>query len=376
MAREKGSKKSKPKSAIIATATTASSKVFNAPPEPFKPVSSNLYPLTECMPEDHVIVVHPEKTPAALRKQTFVVPVLLNSVLLIVLCHRIFYAVPIYLEQIITIMGFETAYTVHPKELPWADLLSVLGSRTMLLSFDYVLFGLLGRWPLEFLMGNKHGRYVGCAAWKWNIGFERKTEIIVRRGRKWDTSLFESDVHRLKQGLPGKSWSKEEELSVYNKATTALDRLTTSKSALSLLDKNWDLDYKAMVDATDFFDERKLSIDDIDHVVLVCWGGRWYFWYPHKSTASNELDKNVQQQDVKLEKFKKVLTDHKCDDVFYRWIEIVQYETAQPGGFTVLKKKEAEQELRKLLTRRKQDSDQIFNAVGGVHEIPGLAQHD
>lgn len=328
------------------------------------------------MPEDHVIIVHPEKTPAALRKQTFIVPVLLNSVLLVILCHRIFYAVPIYIEQIITIMGFETSFTVHPKELPWAEVLTVLGNRTLLLSFDYVLFGLLGRWPWEFLFGNKHGRYVGCAVWKWTVGFDRQTEVVVRRGRKWDTSIFESEDGRLKQGLPAKSWSKEEELLVYNKTSTSLNRLITSKSALSLLDKDWDLDYKAMVEATEYLDEGKLSVEDISHIVLVCWGGRWYFWYPHKSSAMDDSENAIQAQDDKLEKFKRVLTEHKCDDVFYRWIEIIQYETAQPGGFTDTKKKEAEQELRKLLIKRKQDSDQIFEAIGGVHQVPGLGEDD
>lgn len=271
-----------------------------------------------------------------------------------------------------TILGYETSWTVTPKNLAWADLTYIIANRTMLLTIDYAIFGLLGRWPYEFLFGDRHGRYVGCAGWKWNVGFDRPKEPVVRRGRKWDAPLFQDEEQRRNQGKPDQSWTKEEELAVYTKCTDALRKTQTSKNALSLLDTDWDLDYRAMVDATELLDQAKLSLQDIDHVVLVPWEGKWYSWYPHKVKTADGQIEPIQEKDEKLEIFKKHLIDVNCEEVFYRWIELVQYETSQPAGFTTAKRKEAEQELRRMLRKRKKDDESIIQAVGGLRNVPGL----
>ena len=273
----------------------------------------------------------------------------------------------------ITILGYETSWTVAPKSLGWGDLMNILANRTLLLTIDFAIFGLLGRWPYEFLFGDKYGRYMGCAGWKWNVGFDRPKEPVVRRGRKWDLPIFQDEEQRKNLGKPEKSWTKEEELAAYTKSTDALRKAQTSKSALSLLDRDWDLDYKAMVDATDLVDQKKLSLDAIDHVVLVPWQGTWYSWYPHRVETENGHIEPVQERDERLESFKKHLIDLKCEDIFYRWIEIVQYETSQPTGFTSAKRKKAEQELRRMLRLRNKDDDALIRNVGGLQNIPGLA---
>lgn len=324
------------------------------------------------MPRDHVFVVHPEQTPPALRRQAFIVPVLLNLIISAGLCWRLYHAVPVYLEQLITILGYETSWTVTPKNLAWGDLINIVGSRTILLTIDYVIFGILGRWPYEFLFGDRYGRYVGCAVWKWDVGFTRPKEPVVRRGRKWDVPIFLDEEERKKQAKPGDTWTKEEELAVYTKCTDALRKSQTSKNALSLLDKDWDLDYRAMVDTTELIDQTKLSLDDVDHVVLVPWQGKWYSWYPHKVEATDGHTDPIPERDEKLEGFKKHLIELGCEDVFYRWIEIVQYETSQPARFTQAKKNEAEQELRRMLRSRKRDDESFVQAVGGLQNVPGL----
>lgn len=316
--------------------------------------------------------MHLEQTPPALRRQAFIVPVLLNLIITAGLCLRLYYAVPVYLEQLVTILGYETSWTVKPKGLAWGDLMYILAYRTMLLTFDYAIFGLLGRWPYEFLFGNKYGRYMGCAGWKWEVGFNRSKEPVVRRGRTWDIPIFQDEEQRKNQGKPETSWTKEEELAVYTKCTDALRRTQTSKNALSLLDRDWDLDYNAMVDTTELVDQAKINLEDIDHVALVPWQDQWYSWYPHRVKTADGHVEPVEEKDERLESFKKHLIGLNCEDVFYRWIEIVQYETSQPARFTATKREEAEQELRRMLRSRKKNDEAFIQAVGGLQNVPGL----
>jgi len=370
---KKSSKSAKTSSfAPTNTALDTSTSTASSPPSPFEPAPAALLPLAKYLPRDHVFVVHPEQTPPALRRQAFIVPVLLNLVISAGLCWRLYRAVPVYLEQLITILGYETSWSVTPKNLAWSDLINILGSRTILLTVDYVIFGILGRWPYEFLLGDRYGRYVGCAGWKWDVGFSRPKEPVVRRGRKWDVPIFLDEEERKKQAKPADTWTREEELAVYTKCTDALRKSQTSKNALSLLDKDWDLDYRAMVDSTELIDQAKLSLDDVDHVVLVPWQGKWYSWYPHKVKATDGRIDPIPERDERLESFKKHLIQLGCEDVFYRWIEIVQYETSQPARFTQNKRNEAEQELRRMLRSRKKDDEAFVQAVGGLQNVPGL----
>ncbi|KAK5102212.1 hypothetical protein LTR70_004515 [Exophiala xenobiotica] len=353
---KKSSKSAKTSSfAPTNTALDTSTSTASSPPSPFEPAHAALLPLAKSLPRDHVFVIHPEQTPPALRRQAFIVPVLLNLIISAGLCWRLYRAVPVYLEQLITILGYETSWTVTPKNLAWGDLINILGSRTILLAIDYVIFGILGRWPYEFLFGDS-----------------RPKEPVVRRGRKWDVPIFLDEEERKKQAKPSDTWTREEELAVYTKCTDALRKSQTSKNALSLLDKDWDLDYRAMVDSTELIDQTELSLDDVDHVVLVPWQGKWYSWYPHKVKATDGHIDPIPERDERLESFKKHLIQLGCEDVFYRWIEIVQYETSQPARFTQTKRNEAEQELRRMLRSRKKDDEAFVQAVGGLQNVPGL----
>ena len=352
-------------------AQTSNVPSTHALPAPFQPVTGEVLSFTDTLPENHIYIVHVETTPPGLRKQAFLVPVILNLIILSGLCWRLYYAVPAYLEQMITILGHETRWTVKPNALSWNDLGNILFYRTFLLSMDYVIFGFGGRWPLEFVFGDKYGRYAGPCGWKKYVGFSRSKEAVVRRGRKWDNPIYEKQVDRKKQSKPEKSWTKDEELAVYSKCSDALRKDITSKNALSLLDKDWDLDYQAMIDATVLLEKKSMSYKDIDQVVLAPWQGRWYCWYPHGLEVGSE-ERSVTEKDEKLEGFKKRLAEIGCEDVFYRWIELIQYETSRPNAFTEERKKAVVQEFRKMLRSRSKDDEAFIALIGGPSELPGL----
>jgi len=373
----KGARKT-PKSAgkpSVASTTSppASSAIADSLPSPFEPVSTVLASFVKTLPKDHIYIVHLEKTSFSTKRSAFLVPVLLNLIITAGLCWRIYYAVPIYLEQLITIFGHETSWTVQPGAMDTIGLVTVVSSRTVLLMIDYGLFGFLGRWPWEFIFGDKYGRYTGAFGWKRNVGFHRQEEVIVRRGRKWDVPIYLDEQHRKGQGKPGKAWTKEEELAVYTKCSDGLRKATVAKTALSLLDKDWDLDYRAMLDATELVDDGKLRTQDLDRVVLVPWDRKWYLWYPDRSETANGAVNTQVQEDSELETFKQHLIDIKCEDIFYRWVEIVQYETSLPSGFTAKRRKEAEEELRGMLKARHKDDQAFWEAIGGISGVPGLS---
>lgn len=367
----KASKSAAHKSTEVTTTDVAAS-----PLEPFVPTTAALLPLTDVLPRNHVYLIHLESTKPELRRYAFSVPVMLNLMIVAGLCWRLYYALPIYLEQIITIMGYETKYAVEPKGLPWSKLLQIVLYRTFLLTVDYALFALLGRWPWEFVFGSKQTRHVSACGWKRAVGFSREKEPIVRRGRYWDNPLYQKDKERQLQGKPEQALTKEEELAIYTKCLDGSRTFHTSKNALSLLDKDWDLDYHAMIDVAELLDAAKIALDDIDHVALLPWQDKWYMWYPNKASDSGQDLKVIKKQDEQLESFKAELVKIDCEDVFYRWIEIVQYETSLPSGFTSAKKEEAEAEFKKMLKARNKNVEQFLSNIGGVSAIPGLTSND
>jgi len=160
---------------------------------------------------------------------------------------------------------------------------------------------------------------------------------------------------------------------VRNRYFHGLRKATVAKTALSLLDKDWDLDYRAMLDATELVDDGKLRTQDLDRVVLVPWDRKWYLWYPDRSETANGAVNTQVQEDSELETFKQHLIDIKCEDIFYRWVEIVQYETSLPSGFTAKRRKEAEEELRGMLKARHKDDQAFWEAIGGISGVPGLS---
>ena len=130
-------------------------------------------PLASTLPTNHVYLIHLDRTPIDLKRRRLHVPVLLNLSIVLGLCLRIYFAAPVYFEQIITIFGYDTAYSIDPKSRRMGDLMNIVSSRFILIFIDYALFALLGSWPKEFLFGSKSSRFVGPWQWRQKVWFER-----------------------------------------------------------------------------------------------------------------------------------------------------------------------------------------------------------
>ena len=342
-------------------ASTLKSTSSLDPPSPFQHVPSSLQKLASTLPTTHLYLFHLDHTAPSLKQRVFLVPVFLNLIISLLLCVRIYYAAPVYFEQILTILGYDTYYKVEPSSMTVPDLMSTVGVRTALLMVDYAIFGLLGSWPWQFLFGNKLNRYTGPLSWRWTLGI-RDTEVIVRRSRQWDTTLGFEDEE-------GKKWSSDDELTLKLKIEPAMRDALMSKTGYLLLDKDWDLDFEAMIDTHQLVEENVLDFKDVDQIVLVHYQKQWLIWRTKPTEEGARVDSIA---DSKLRTFKDKLTQQGQEGVFYRWIEIVQYESSLPGGFTQGRQAEAMRELRRLLEERRVDYAKFWEEIGGQKGVPGL----
>ena len=335
----------------------------SGPPTPFQSAPPALRPFLSTLPTDHIYLVHLDRTPPSLKKRVFVVPVLLNLFITIGLCIRVYYAAPVYLQQIITIFGYDTPYKVDTAAASVGEIMKTVSSRTLLLMLDWVIFGLIGSWPKEFVFGSKLSRFTSPLYSRMILGF-RDTEIVFRRGRIWDTPLLTGD-----NPDQAKTWKVDEELTIKVKVDPAMRPAYIAKTGYLLLDKDWDLDFRAMLDAHKLVDKDTIQLTDLENLALVYYQKQWLVWKVHETTETTA--QHLQQDDV-VESFRRKLVAAGAEDVFFRWIEIVQFETSQPRGFTEGRQAEAIRELRKRLEKKHIDFARFWEDIGGQAGLPGF----
>jgi hypothetical protein len=351
----RSSTKKGPKVSTNPNAPKVASKNADLPSPFVSPSSSFTTEFLSTLPQSHVYILHVDITPYTLKRRVFLVPVCMNIVITLGLLVRAYFAVPIYFALFIATLGYSSEATVDVKQSDYGALLGITASRTMLLLGDYVLFSLLGSWPWNFVFGTEETRYGSPAKWRWHLGFGDK-EIIVRSSKKWDKSLVPN-------------WTLDDELTLKYKIMPAVQKDKLAKSGFLLLDKDWDLDFAAMVQASQLVQAGKLKLDDFEKAVVVYHQPikSWMIW----EIGREDMPKTAEQRDTLL-KFKDKLTAMGHEDLFYRWVELVQYESTMPGGFTEGRQARAMQEARRMFSEAGVDFAKFWEEVGGSQGMPGL----
>ena len=181
--------------------------------------------------------------------------------------------------------------------------------------------------------------------WRRWCGF-RDIEIVVRRSRRWDRPLYTEEkggngsedvrvevekkdgvkMEWLEEGKEGKLFRE--------KVLPAVDkRWVRNKTSYQMLDQNWDLYFSGMIEAQALVDEGKNKTDDFRTSVLVHtenWG--WLTWEVWRE--QEEEEGTADEGTKKLQLIKDRLTAMGKENLFFRWIEVMQSETSQPGPFT------------------------------------------
>lgn len=210
--------------------------------------------------------------------------------------------------------------------------------------------------PWDFVVGRKSGSPV---AWRLAVGFKDR-EIIVRRSRKWYHTI----------GEPTEKGEEQETLfSVIKKAVDPL--WMSEKTGYLMLNKEWDLDWKMMVIATQLVNKKELSLDDFKTITFI--HSEKYGWMVIESAQAGGSAKEEEGR-RKIVAFKDELTAMGKENLFFRWIELVQYESSRPEGFGPEQQVKTMEKARDLFESQGVDFDKFWAKIGGMQGMPGMDQ--
>ncbi|MCJ1277431.1 hypothetical protein MMC21_005244 [Puttea exsequens] len=136
-----------------------------------------------------------------------------------------------------------------------------------------------------------------------------------------------------------------------------------------MLDQHWDLYFEGMVRAHRLVDAGEMGVESFRNKMLVHslqWG--WLVWEVWRTTELVTEDEGTR----KLQAIKDRLTGMGKENLFFRWIEVVQSETNAPGGFTAERREKAVRNVREEFERQGVDFEEFWGEVGGVENMPGM----
>ncbi|KAI2634434.1 hypothetical protein GGS21DRAFT_517776 [Xylaria nigripes] len=342
----------------IASKATPVKRNYGGPPLPFKSPPEVLKPIIDTFDEKSAYIIHIDHKLPAFKLKIFMVPVLMNLAIVALFVWRMYYISPYYLSLVISAMGHHNETTIYVDSMEWNEILPEIGRRAVTFMLDVLLFIFLWPWPIEFCFGQEHSNPV---AWRWAIGF-RDREVIVRRSRKWKETM--GDV--VNDGEDGTNVARSFFLARIYAATTPM--VLGERTGYMLMDGDWDLDWGAMIDATTMVDKKMAAIEAFTLVILLYqeeWG---WLCVDLKGEAEAQEDSRRRQ----IFTFRDALTNVGKEDLFYRWIEIVQFESSQPDGFGPEKQERAATQIRELFAKEGIDFDQFWKDSVGTDSSLGI----
>ncbi|KAL2014191.1 hypothetical protein VTN00DRAFT_1716 [Thermoascus crustaceus] len=316
---------------------------------PFVKAPSTLQRFLDPLSPNEIYLIHIDTTPPSLKKQIFFVPVLLNILIVLVIFYRAYKGAFVYPALLLTAIGRTSSMSVDSSAISWGEFSGHILRRTAMFLIDYLLVTLFMAWPIRF--------FKGPVAWRRKVGF-REREIIVRRSQSsWSKELVRN------------RWIREDEVTVREKVVPAVTPEKVKKSGYLLVDADWDLDYDAMVRAHALVDRMRkgdgIQLDEFRTAVLVNTDEEgWSIW----RVADEE--KNAQRD--KIIAFKDKLAAMGKEDLFFRWVELIQYESTQPGGFTPERQHAAMHKAKEMFEEAGVDFSRFWQEVGGMEGLPGF----
>ncbi|CAH0037160.1 unnamed protein product [Clonostachys solani] len=328
----------------------AASAKKGSPPAPFKEPPEVLQPFIDTLSSKHVYVAHIDSKPAAFKRKLFLVPIAMNIGVVALFALRMYYILPYYWKVMMSGFGHPNETTFPIESSTWAELGFEILKRGFTMFFDFILFVFVWPWPVEFVAGVAHGN---PTRWRWNVGFREK-EIYVRRSRDWDVGLGDILKH---------DESRRIFTAYVQQATSPM--LQEQKTGYLLMNGQWDLDWDAMVYAHALVDKKDIALDAFRTVVLVHHQDHGWLCYDTKLSSSAEEDEKRRQ----VFAFRDALAAMGKEKLFYRWVETVQFESSQPGGFGPEKQEEAAKNIRELFLKDGVDFDKLWKETAGADSV-------
>jgi hypothetical protein len=189
--------------------------------------------------------------------------------------------------------------------------------------------------------------------WRRKVGFQDK-EIYVRRSRNWDQDL--GDIFKDQD-------SKKILLAYANAATSPL--LQEQKTGYLLMNGQWDLDWASMVHAHELVDSKIAALEAFKTVVVLYHKDFGWLCYDVKASIAAEGDDKRRH----VFAFRNALTSLGKEDLFYRWVEMVQFDATQPGGFGPEQQEVTAKKIREMFEEAGVNFDELWKDSVGEVEI-------
>ena len=356
-AKKSGKGKASASPAISSSGTsTPTSDSAAGPLPPFSKAPEYLKPVLEPLSPKEVYLVHIDTSPEELKRQSFVVPVFINVVITSIIVARVYFGLYVYPGMMAAVVGLTSSMSVDTTTLTSAEMALVILRRLLTVVIDYSLLSLFLAWPIRFILGP--------VKWRRAIGF-LPSEIIVRRSQS-----------SISKNLVRNRWIREDE-AVRDKIVAQVTPERLQKTGYLLVDADWDLDYGAMIRAHELVARPRkdggVSFDEFRTAVLVNTDADgWLIWRVDDEDSAAGKEESAQRDQILA--FKDKLTDMGKEDLFFRWVEIIQYESTQPGGFTPERQRSAMVQAKQLFEKENVDFSRFWREVGGMEGLPGLEE--
>ncbi|EAQ83330.1 hypothetical protein CHGG_09734 [Chaetomium globosum CBS 148.51] len=353
-----------PKSKARLTPSTKSTTTSSSsPPHPFKPAPAALQPFCATLPPGHVYITHVDPRPSAAKRKLFLIPIGINLTVIALFVWRVAHITPYYLALAMSMLGHSNETTLQTADLTWAELGWAVARRAATFLLDFVLGVFVWPWPYEFFVGTT-GRG-SPVAWRWAVGF-RDREVYVRRSRDgWDgvlrkekVDLFDSEAAEAREG-------RDAILSRVRTATAPM--FMQQKTGYLTMNGEWDLDWRGMVDATRLVDSKEIALEAFGTVVLLHHAK--FGWVSVDLGNGDNAEQDERRRQVMA--FRDALAALGKEDLFFRWVEMIQFETDQPGGFTREKQVVAAQKIRDMFKTNGVDFDGLWKEAVGTDGLAG-----
>ncbi|OAA59835.1 hypothetical protein SPI_06033 [Niveomyces insectorum RCEF 264] len=362
-------------------ASSSSTPSNRDPPAPFKPAPRGLAVFYDKLSPRHAYVAHVDTAPRSFKRKIFSVPVLMNLAVVLLFAWRVWYVGPYYFLLFQTALGRPNETTLVSRDLSWLQLATVVLRRGATFGLDLVLAIFVWPWPVEFCMGSRHSNPV---AWRWAVGF-RDREIYVRRSRSWYTvpkggASATATTASSAGGAPQIDLVNDDEarrllVAHLRQATSPL--LTQQKTGYLTMDGNWDLDWALMVWATHLVDTKELALEAFTTLVLLHHDAYGWLTVDTRAlsgasgpSAGGGADDERRRQ---VFAFRDALAALDKEDLFFRWIEIIQFETSRPGGLGDAERQAAvAKQVRDVFEEQGVDFDALWKETVGTDGLAGM----
>lgn len=316
-------------------------------PAPFTKAPPTLSRFLERLDPKQIHITHLDRTPIAQKKNVFLIPVLLNGFIALLLCWRLYIAVPKYWILFQTLLGYLTPATVDITSTTRKQQIWILLKRTAMFASDFFLFKLVGPWPLTFFLE----RPANPCYWRYMLGFLDR-EVVVRVSRGWGTE-------ELMQGVK----TGQENPFFKTRVLPAIEAVFMQKTGYLMMDRSWDLEFELMIDSHFLALEKAFKLEELDKVVFAySEGNGWLSW-------KWEGEDVVESRRQKVVAFKAKLEALGKESLFWKWTEIVEEEREADGSFSRAKQEKVAERVQREFEREGVDFDEVIKSIGGLGEV-------